>query len=127
MYDYPIDIKKLENYHVGDIQVIHEEEKIILIFYKKDIIPAAGIFYYKWENIDDDYKDFLDIVINNKKTIIEMSINSIIDICAEYDCNKYTLEIKCDVYNMKQEKGIICYYNTDEMYNNELLHNIINK
>jgi len=55
---------------------------------------------------------------------LDMNIDTIIKKCCENDKKKYVLCIKSYAYDLNNEKGIICYYNTNEMYNNELLDKI---
>ena len=126
VYDYPFESTKLYDYYVGKVRVLHKKNKITIISLKKEIIPAVGIFFHKWENMDEDYKDFVETTVKNDIRIdMSVGIEKIIENCIKLDQEEYTLEISCDCYDMTKEKGIICYYNTNENYNNELLQNII--
>ncbi len=48
------------------------------------------------------------------------------NVCAIIDVNEYIFQIKSTYYNLLEEKGIICYYNLNDMYHDYLLNDIMN-
>jgi hypothetical protein len=53
VYDCPVDHDFLTNYFIEEINIVHIQNKISIIFSKKNAIPAIGIFLEKWNSIDD--------------------------------------------------------------------------
>lgn len=66
---------------------------------------------------------------NNEEIFINMNdpLEEIFKKVSVINTNRYTFKIKSKSYNLKNEKGIIFYYNTNDMYERELIHKLLNK
>lgn len=129
LIDYPVEKSFLKEYKIRDITIIHRETEILIKSFKKDLIASVGIFYNKWEAIEEDYKNFIEtnLLANNQSINLSdcMKEDIIFKKCAILNLNEYTFQIKSYAYNLLNEKGIICYYNLNDEYHNTILDEIL--
>lgn len=98
---------------------------------KKELIPCLGIFYHKWDSILPWNKIHIETVVicNEKEISIDMnpSFEEIFQKISIIQTKEYVFKIKSESYNLKNEKGIIFYYNTNDMYERELIIKLLKK
>jgi hypothetical protein len=102
-----------------------------LFFQKKNAIPAIGIFLEKWNSIDDaDLLTTTYLIWENNEQELSLSETSFSDLISRIneidEVFFFSLEIRSSIYDLRKEKGIICYYNLNDRYHDELLDNIFN-
>lgn len=111
----------MDEYVICKIKIKHENDKITFIFNRKEIIGAEGIIYNKWENIINKERVNVTTTINRTK----LKLNPYEMKLASLQTNTHVVTINSDDYDLRKEKGIICYYNLNDVYEDEELNNLL--
>ena len=120
----------LKNYNIEEINIQHFTNKIIITFNLEFLTPAIGILLNKLDHVYENTPEPLSIWIIVDATKVELkktSVERILECCILAKHPIITFEIESQNYDLLQEKNIICYYNTNELYEDELLEIILKK
>lgn len=126
-YDYPMRSELLNNYKIENIFIRHEENYIIITCGSEDIFIGVNIFFYKYSLLSYPEDVTLSIQMNNEEETVTPNYDEILKKCTQNKSNVYFLKIKSKSYDLRKENGIIVYYDSDYLYNNEILNRIIDQ
>lgn len=128
IYDYPYHNENLRKYNVGDLIIRHSVDEIEVRFKKKDLIIAAGLLEHKLGRISPAYEDEISTYIRTHENSNEFEYSNISKIIYKtiiLESEDISFVIKSKRYDLNKEAGIICYYDLDDLYEDEILEEIL--
>lgn len=124
LYDSPIENPNLIDYMIGSIRIVHQERTISVIFEKREAIAAVGIYVNKWRQASNKEELSRQVIYNGKTIDIEDC--DVLDFLKTINSSNIELRITSVKYDLRKEKGVVCHYNTNDMYEDELLNSMLN-